>query len=434
MQYLYAILFTVGLGILIFYLKAFKIEGIKKSIFLILFILKIIAGITLYSIYTFYYDPEISDLHKFYKGGVALYDAADDDFVDYLRLVTGIQGDQPQLEKYYINSKHWTKKYTYGLFNDNRTIIRFNAIVCLFSFGNIYIHVVFMAFLSFIGSFYLFKGLRELLKIKNVYLLIASFLIPSCLFWASGLLKEGLMMMAIGLLVYYTAKLYRKYSIQYFIGFILSCFLLFVSKIYILPALIPAILFLFIVKKMRIKYQFVVFGIIVTISAVLIIFSDIILGYNVLATIAGKQNDYIKYISLLENSGSTYKLTTLNPDFWSFVKIIPEGLLNVFFRPLPTEINSIFMLFSFLEVLGFVVLMILPIIFFKKPTVDNLRYILFFVMFILFLYVVVGVYTPNTGTIVRYRIPALPFLFLVLTMITDWERIGMKFPRFRQLV
>ena len=84
----------------------------------------------------------MSDIHKFYRGGLALYDAADDNFTDYLRLVTGIQGDQPQLQKYYDNADHWTRKFDYGLFNDNRTIMRFNAIVCFVSRGNIFIHIV----------------------------------------------------------------------------------------------------------------------------------------------------------------------------------------------------------------------------------------------------------------------------------------------------
>jgi len=432
MQYLTAILLAIGLGSLIWFLKIFRNQGVKKTVFIALFALKLIAAIGVHGIYTYYYDPEMSDIHKFYSGGQALYAAADDNFVDYLRLVTGIQGDQPQLQKYYDNANHWTRQFDYGLFNDNRTIMRFNAIVCLFSFGNIFIHIVIMAFLAFLGSFYLFRGFRELLKIKTIYLLIASFLIPSCLFWASGLLKEGLMMLAIGFAFYFLAKLYKNFCIWHLIGFGISCTLLFASKIYVLPAFLPAVAYLFIIRKMKPKFQLITFGLIMLVSAVLVMFSGPIFGYDILSTLSGKQNDFINYISLQDDPGSTYDLTRLSPDLWSFVKIIPEGLLNVFFRPFPSEINSAFMLFSFLEVLGFAVLMIIPIFFFKKPSAENLRFILFFTMFILFLYVVVGVYTPNTGSIVRYRIPALPFLFMILTMLTDWERIGVRFSVLRR--
>jgi len=421
-----AILFAIVLGALIWFLKVFRKQGVKRIVFVSLFAIKLLAGISLYSIYTFYYDYEMSDIHKFYSGGKALYEAADDNFADYLRLVTGIQGDQPQLQKYYDNSEHWTREFDYGLFNDNRTIMRFNAIVCLFSFGNIYIHIVLMAFLAFLGSFYLFRGVKGILKTKKAILLVASFLIPSCLFWASGLLKEGLMMFAIGFAVYYLAKLYKKFNVFHLAGFALSCALLFASKIYVLPAFLPAVVFFFIIKKMNVKYQLISFAAFLLISGVMVLYSGKIFGYDILSTLSGKQNDFINYISLQEDPGSTYDLTRLSPEIAAFLKIVPEGLVNVFFRPFPTEINSAFMLFSFLEVMGFVILMIIPIFFFRKPSTENLRYILFFTMFILFLYVVVGVYTPNTGSIVRYRIPALPFLFLVLTMITDWERIGEK--------
>jgi hypothetical protein len=291
-----------------------------------------------------------------------------------------------------------------------------------------------MTLLAFLGSFYLFKGFKELLKIKNSYLLIASFLIPSCLFWASGLLKEGLMMFAIGFAFYFVAKLYKKFCIWHLLGLCIASALLFASKIYVLPAFIPAVIFLFVATKMKPKFQLVTFGSILVIIAFLVLFSGPIFGYDILSTLSGKQNDFINYTSLQVDQGSTYDLTRLSPDLWSFVKIIPEGLLNVFFRPFPSEVNSIFMLFSFLEVVGFVVLMIIPIFFFKKPSAEHLRIILFFAMFILFLYVVVGVYTPNTGSIVRYRIPALPFLFVLLTMIIDWERIGVRFPVLRRFM
>ncbi|MDD4150238.1 MAG: hypothetical protein PHE33_09435 [Bacteroidales bacterium] len=431
MNYLAAILTAFSIGIGIYFLKFFHHEGIKKQIFVLLFAIKIIGGVAVYSVYTFHYDQKTSDIHKFHNGGLALYDAANDNFADYLRLVTGIQGNQPQLQKYYNNANHWTKEYSYGLFNDNRTIIRVNALFCLISQGNILINIVLMAFLSFIGCFVLFKAFTKIFKISKYLLISAAFLVPSCWFWTSGLMKEGLMMLAIGFAFWFLVKLYHKFSIFSLLGFITSCALMFISKVYVLPAFLPAVVFLFIVKKMKIKHQIITFFSIIALSFVLVVFSNNLLGYDTISTLSGKQNDFINYTELQEEASSTFELTRLSPDVASFIRIIPEGLANSFFRPFPSEVNSTFMLFSFLEIVLFCLLVIMAIFYFKKPDTHTTRFILFSAMFILFLYTVIGISTPNTGAIVRYRTPALPFCAAILFVLIDWERIRNRILKFR---
>ena len=230
-------------------------------------------------------------------------------------------------------------------------------------------------------------------------------------------------MFAIGFSFYFFVRLYEKFNLFYLIGFFASCGLLFISKIYVLPAFLPAIFFLLICRKMNIKYQLINFVSILALSAVLVIFSAKIFGYDIISTMSGKQNDFINYISLQEDPGSTYDLTRLSPNIKSFISLIPEGLVNSFFRPFPSEVNSPFMLFSFLEIVMLCFFAVMAIIFFKKPDVATMRFVLFSAMFVLFLYVVVGVYTPNVGSIVRYRTPALPFLVAMLFALVDWEKI-----------
>ena len=429
MNVLFAILLVIAISAFIYFSKIFKLDGIKKYVVVALFLLKLIGGIGVFAIYTYYYDPAMSDIHKFYRGGEAIYEVADDNFADYLRMVTGIQGDHPNLEEHYSTAKHWSRQFDYGLFNDNKTIMRFNAIVRLFSFGNIYIHLITMAFLSFLGCFVLFKALRGILKTNKYLLLFSAFLVPSCWFWTSGLMKEGLMMLAVGFSFYFLVKLYHKFSIWHLLGFIISCSLMFTSKVYVLPAFLPAVFFLLVARKMRIKYQLITFVSILLVSGVLVVFSGNIFGYDIISALSGKQNDFINYIELQDDPGSTYNLTRLSPNIKSFLLLIPEGLLNSFFRPFSSEVNSAFMLFSFLEIVLFVVIAILTIVFFKKPNADTMRFILFSAMFILFLYVVVGVYTPNTGSIVRYRTPVLPFLVAMMFSMIDLERVTIFYQR-----
>jgi hypothetical protein len=240
-------------------------------------------------------------------------------------------------------------------------------------------------------------------------------------------------MLAVGFAFWFLVKMDEKFRFLHLFGFLIACSLIFTSKVYVLPAFLPAVFFLVISKRMKIKHQIISFLGILTLSAILVIFSGKILGFDIISTLSGKQNDFINYIELQDDPGSTYDLTRLSPDVISFIKIIPEGLINSFFRPFPGEVNSAFMLFSFLEIVLFCVFAIFAVFFYKKPDTKTTRYILFCAMFILFLYVVVGVYTPNTGSIVRYRTPALPFLVVMLFGITNWNRVGGKFGRVRRM-
>ncbi|HOM37310.1 MAG TPA: hypothetical protein P5538_08900 [Bacteroidales bacterium] len=422
--------FAVILTILLFAAIAYffykiKDKNFKRNVFIVLFFLKILGGFSVYAVYTYLYDPSMADIHKFFRGGKVLYQAADENFTDYLRLITGIQGKQSHLQKYYDQTDYWTREFSYGLFNDNRTIMRFNAIVCLFSAGNVYIHILVMAFLSFLGCFVLYKSFDEIFPELNPYLkIISAFLVPSCLFWTSGLLKEGLLMFAIGFTMWFAIKLYKKFNIFTLIGFIASAALMFTSKVYVLPAFLPALFFLFVSKKFNLKQQIILFFAIIVFSAIFVIFSGKIIGYDILHTLSGKQNDFINYISLLEDKGSTFELPRLSPNLESFVKLVPIGFINSMFRPFPGEVRTVFLLFSFAEIVLFVIFILLSVVFFKKPRNHNeWRVILFCLTFVLFLNVLVGVYTPNTGSIVRYRTPGLPFQYLMLFILIDWKRL-----------
>jgi hypothetical protein len=423
MEYLFAILCFLFFFGLIFLLKFFKKSGFKTYILAILFSLKLIGGLSLYLIYTYYYDSETSDIHKYYRGGCVLHSATKQSYADYFRLVSGVQGKNENLQKYYDQTEHWTRPYSYGLFNDSRTVMRFNALLCLVSKGNIYIHLIVMAFMSFLGAFALFKAIEKLTGLNKYLNLIASFLIPSCLFWTSGLLKEGLVMFALGFAIYYMVKIYFKFKISDFLLFLLFLFLIGISKIYVLPALLPMIILFFVGKKFKDKGKILSLIFISLICFLAVVFSDKVFSYDVLSAVAGKQNDFISSSQLGEGVGSNFELTRLEPNLKSFMKIIPEGLANSFFRPFFNEINSVFLLLAFLEVLFLVFTFIISIVFFKKPEANKLLFVLFSLGFVIYLFVLIGVITPNSGAIVRYRSIGLPFLYAMLFCFWDLKRI-----------
>jgi hypothetical protein len=100
----------------------------------------------------------------------------------------------------------------------------------------------------------------------------------------------------------------------------------------------------------------------------------------------------------------------------SLIKNIPNGLLNLGIRPLPTDcIKSNFWCFlAMVESYFFLALIIYCgiRIQWKKLTQNNIA--LFCLSFTLFVSIVIGLIVNNAGAMVRYKSIILPFLLLGL--------------------
>ncbi|MBU0763205.1 MAG: hypothetical protein KJ607_00055, partial [Bacteroidetes bacterium] len=216
MEIILTTIYTLAFLLLIYRMKFFRIEGVSRVALAVFFVIKVFCGIALIFIYSYYYTERTSsDIYNYFDDGNRIYSAIDDNPADYLRMLTGIESDAPHLMKYYSKTNYWFKDYNYELFNDNRTIIRYNAFVRLFSFGYIEIHTVVMAFLSFAGLCGILKVFLPFLKNKNHLLVFAVFAFPSVMFWSSGVLKEGLVIFSSGLFVYAFHRIINRFSWKY---------------------------------------------------------------------------------------------------------------------------------------------------------------------------------------------------------------------------
>jgi hypothetical protein len=120
-----------------------------------------------------------------------------------------------------------------------------------------------------------------------------------------------------------------------------------------------------------------------------------------------------------ERSGSTFTLGSSNP-----VLLFPLGIVASYFRPFPWEVQSPIMVLNALESLLCLALVIFT--FFKVGFFRTFRIIfgnpftLFSFIFALLFGGAVGTSTGNFGSLVRYKIPGMPFfiiLFLVVLFI-----------------
>ncbi|MBK9637961.1 MAG: hypothetical protein IPO63_09135 [Bacteroidetes bacterium] len=210
-------------------------EGISVSVFKGLFIIKIIAALALYVIYTQYYkDRAYADIFRYYDDSEVIYNTLFSKPWDFFRMLTGIDGRAPEILPYYDVMKNWYN--TDLIFNDSRTMIRINAFLRLFSMGTYFPHAVVMCFLAMLGLTGIFRVANELIKGKSLLLMIIIFLLPSTLLWTSGMIKEAFLIFALGVLMYQISQALKlnDFSGKRISFMVISMMILLTVKAYVL--------------------------------------------------------------------------------------------------------------------------------------------------------------------------------------------------------
>jgi len=281
-------------------MRFFEVEGVSKKTLSLIFVVKILFGLLLWSVYTFYYtDRSTADIYKYFDDSKIMFNSLFTKPLDYFQMLFGIKNDTPYFDQYYSQMNHWHTMFESNLYSDSHTIIRLNAVLRLFSFGFYNVHTVFMCFISLIGLTAIYKTFVSFLKNKKKELVCAIFLIPSVLFWGSGVLKEGILFFALGLLVYhFNRSIQSRFNFKSVFIIIFSAILIFYTKFYILVSLIPGMIAFFLIAKTNNMAPFIKY-LLVTVTIVILGLNmeKIFPGYDPLEILSIKQRDCIVLVN-----------------------------------------------------------------------------------------------------------------------------------------
>jgi hypothetical protein len=131
----------------------------------------------------------------------------------------------------------------------------------------------------------------------------------------------------------------------------------------------------------------------------------------------GKTNSF-KILKKISGAKSNIEISEIDGAN-SFVKNLPEYIVNVLIRPFPRETRNIFQLITLIENISIIIFFGLTLVWFKKPSNFELIWMLCFLFYIFLLFALIGSTTPVIGAIVRYKIPALPFLWVMILVLFD---------------
>ncbi len=389
---------------------------------MIAFGLKIVAGIGMGILYSSYYNVrEEADIYKYFDDSKILYDALILRPSDGIQAFLGNDDNETVREEIMHKMNHWYRPYNGNQSNDSHLMIRFNTLMRFISFGHYEVHVVFMSFISLLGLLIFYSTFLKLIPFHNVHLLKLLFFIPSVLIWSSSVLKEGFVILALGILVHGVYE-FHKNVWKSLLSISIACVLLIGVKFYVVLAFVPGwIAYLWVNQNQQ--YSFLKY-ITVLLFTLGIATNLRYLGnsFDILQLIAIKQKDFI-CLAQWVGSGSYIELIRLDGTLMGTLLAIPSAMFNVIFKPLPWEASSSLMILAMLEnwiwLVTFLYILWRPI---KLPMYRR-NSLLLWSVFILLLFVLIGITTPVMGAIVRYKVPAWPFAIVILCNFTSENKL-----------
>ena len=416
--------------ILLYTIPYFKPSGLPWYFVPVAFILKVIAGYLVFWVYTFHYPDRLTaDIFKYFDDSKILYDTLYTNPLDYFKMLFGMGNDNAHFNVYYQKMNNWCGIFPSNLYGDGHIMIRLNALLRIVSFGSYHVHSIILNFMSLIGLIGIFRFFEDELFAYRKTFFILLIIFPSVLFWGSGLLKEGLVLFAIG---YYLFLLRRKLLPSFnwiaFIQMLLMLLILRYTKFNLFVFLLPLSIAYYwtATSNARItlrRYLIVIVGML-TLAMLLPVLSPL---YNLPELIARKQQDFLQLARYM-NAGSLIVTDPLKPEWYDQLSNSLPGLLRTLFRPYPWEVSNIMMVLPAIENLLLLGSLLTILIYPKKP--QKLSILLFSVLFFLFSAAVIGLITPVTGALVRYKAPLIPFLIASLLLLLDKDALMQKISKF----
>lgn len=264
--------------------------------------------------------------------------------------------------------------------------------------------------------------LQEFPELKKE-LAIACLFIPSCVFWGSGLMKDSFTLSAVGWFTFgfYNFFIKKKRKLNFGIHLFISSLIILAIKPYIFFALLPgAILWLSNQQIKKINHS-----VIRILAAPFLLTVGVVGGYFALVQMGDNLGQY-KVDNVLDKAvvtqrdmksdhygGKSFDIGNFDASISGILSVAPSAIFAGIFRPAIWDVKNAVMAVSSLENTYLLLLTIFLIFklkffgFFKLIGKNPL--LLFAMLFSLFFAFSVGLSISNFGSLVRLRIPELPF-------------------------
>ncbi|MDN5215964.1 hypothetical protein QQ020_28055 [Fulvivirgaceae bacterium BMA12] len=405
-----------------------------RRYFILAILIKIVGGISVGLIYQFYYGG--GDTINYYSGATVIWEAFMEAPAKGLKLLLATGEYDPDTFNYASRIR-----YYYGDPN-LYFILRVTAFFAIFTYNTYSAIAVFYAIFSFAGLWAMYSIFYRFFPKLHLQLAVATFFVPSVFFWGSGILKDSLTIGALGFMVYAFSNIFffRKRIVFNIVILLVGSYVLYTVKIYILLCFVPSALFwLYFSSLRRIELR----AVRILIAPVALALTLVLIYVAILKV--GEDNERYRIENLANTaeftarwihqeserqSGSTYSLGDFDYSATGIAKKFFPAIWVTLFRPYIWEVRNPVMFLSALENL-FVLLFSISLfttrnIFRIYSFIRSQPVILFWLIFSIVFSSAVGFTTYNLGSLVRYKIPMIPFYISAVFIIKNYTKTSRK--------
>ena len=394
--------------------RFFLASGLSRPQLVIIFLLKVMVGI-LYGWIGVYYGElaQMADTWSFHYESLKEYELLRTNPAEFF---TGIFHNtyQEGYTKFLASKNSWWNDLKGTIF------VKMLAIFNLASFGHYYVNVLFYSFLSMFGPIALYRVMKDVYSGNKLPILLATFLVPSFLYWTSGLHKDGIIFLGIVLVVFnlYFGLKEKKFSVRRILIILFGLLLVLALRNFLIIPFLPALFAWILASRSKVKPLLVFAGIYAVFVVLFFTARYLHPRLDFPEEVVARQEAFLKL-----SGGSVVEVNRLQPTFVSFIVNAPQAFTLSAIRPYPSDVRHLLSLAAAAEI-NFLLLLVLVCLFFRKRKLSFSPFLLFCLFFSFSVLMMIGYTVDVLGAIVRYRSIVLTLLLIPVVAQTDWKRIN----------
>lgn len=383
---------------------------------IILFLLKVLAGLANGWINLYHYQG--TDSAMFHREGIIEYHLLLNDPKNYLFNIFNHNSTTSYAAIFDTSNSFWNNLRS-------NIIIKMLSIFDIFSRCNYFINTLFYNFLVFFGCVWLYRIFIQIFPERKNTLIATVFLLPSVLYFTSGIHREGLLSLSLAFVCYNMFYILRKEPVSFkrILYIFLGLSFIFLLRNFVFITLIPALMAWVIAEK---KQK----SILLTFTTVYIFFTLIFFSLKFIHPkldlpqyVSERQTAFIQIGKL---GASTVPIKPLYPDVGSFLKNAPQALNHSLMRPYLFENLTLLYIPPAIEIVLYEILLV-TFLFFRVKNSHADAFVYFGLFFSLSMFLIIGYTIPILGAIVRYRSIYQPFIICPLACLIDLKEIQISF-------
>ena len=374
---------------------------IRRPVLVGLFFLQSALGIGYGLIYSQYYRT--GDVVHYFQDSQVIYSALPERPEAYLELTFGFSRDGKVPE--YV-ADLYEDRMRLGRRTQEYLPVRVNALLNLFSFGHYSVNVLFMA-LAVLGALVVLHGLfAEVWPARAGPLAVGVFLIPSTLFWCSGIHKDGITVVALTLVLWGLTRLAHRGRLRFFAGVVIGVLLLLGCRAYLLLLLLPnaALYAVSLRRRWRALPRFAVLNVLLVVAFV---YAPVVDPRMDLVAKLQFEQDFMKALI-----GNTHlAMRPIGTDLWGILAGLPAAFDHVLLQPIRHRPEHVFQWAAAIDAVAQLALagLLLWAAPWRRQPMPPIA--AFSIVYALAVFALIGMSVPLLGAIVRYKSVVLPFLF-----------------------